>query len=318
MTHTVLAEARGDTWGISGSQLLVGYLSAVLLLVTTLKVRCVIKIGAAHGRRPQLTQAEVYQIAYLHGGARLALLSALSSLHVAGLVRAGGKVCERLDEQAAAARPDAELERAVLAETATAVTGTELAKRASVATALNDLRNELRRRGLMLSAGRRIAVRCTGLPMLALCLAGYWVLAAGGAHGDNLLFLFLILQVVAAGVLAFGLLAQVSERSPLAADELERLRGVHGHLDPSLEPSWSTYGAPAAALGVAVFGVSALQTADPAFADELTATHGGFSFFSGSLSSGDGGGGGGCGGGSGCGGGGCGGGGGGCGGGGSG
>jgi uncharacterized protein (TIGR04222 family) len=314
VTHTYLA-AQGNIWGISGSQLLVGYLLAVLLLVTTLKVRRVIKIGAAHGRRTQLSQAEVYQIAYLHGGARLALLSALSSLRVAGLVRAGGRTCERLDEHAAAARPDADLERAVLAETATAVTGTELAKRASVAAALNDLRNELRRRGLMLSAGRRIAVRCAGLPMLALCLAGYWVLATGGAHGDNLLFL--ILQVVAAGVLAFGLLAQVSERSPLAAGELERLRGVHGHLDPSLEPSWSTYGAPAAALGVAVFGVSALQTADPAFADELTATHGGFGFFSGSPSSGGGGGGCGGGGGSGCGGGGCGGGGGGCGGGGS-
>ena len=74
-------------------------------------------------------------------------------------------------------------------------------------------------------------------------------------------------------------------------------------LSPSQRPDWTAYGPAGAALGVGLFGVSALWASDPAFAAEVEATQA-RAAASGAGSSGCGGGGSsGCGGGGGCGGG---------------
>jgi uncharacterized membrane protein YgcG len=86
------------------------------------------------------------------------------------------------------------------------------------------------------------------------------------------------------------------------------LRARYSYLAPASSPSYATYGANDAALGVALFGASTLYAMDPDFATEAEVQRaasgavGSSSSCGGSSSSGDGGGGSSCGGGGGCGG----------------
>jgi hypothetical protein len=85
---------------------------------------------------------------------------------------------------------------------------------------------------------------------------------------------------------------------------MSSVRQSYQHLSPGQSPSYATYGAAGAAMGVALYGAASLYTMDPAFAAEaeiqrISASGGtsGSSSSCGSGSSSCGGGGGGCGGG---------------------
>ena len=95
-----------------------------------------------------------------------------------------------------------------------------------------------------------------------------------------------------------------------AAKAMRSLRKQHTYLSPSQSPSYATYGAAGAAMGVALFGAASLYAMDPAFAADaeiqrISAGTGGSGYSGDSGSSSSCSGGSSCGGGGGCGGGGC-------------
>ncbi len=120
----------------------------------------------------------------------------------------------------------------------------------------------------------------------------------------------LLIPSLAFAVVLFLALLVVNRIATTAAIRgMRSLRQQHGHLSPRQSPSYATYGASGAAMGVALFGAASLYSMDPAFAAEAEihrataagAGSSGSSCGSGSSCSG----GSSCGGGGGCGGGGC-------------
>jgi uncharacterized protein (TIGR04222 family) len=243
-------------------------------------------------------------VAFLNGGADLALTAALSAMHRAGTIGTAGR-----GVVVATARPDAradELERAVHHAATTAVPRRRLAAAGGVASALHRIEQRLVAAGLLLSAERRVRIRLVGGWVLVLAALGVVRIVAGIANGQPVLFL--ILLVVLLLVIGVLLVARVPRRTRAGDALLRRLAADHHLLAPSVRPDWEVYGPAGAALSIGVFGVSALWAADPAFATELAAQRAAAQSAGGGYAGGGesgGGGGDGGGGGGGCGGGGC-------------
>jgi len=313
--NSAMTTYPGETWGISGPIFLALYfVAAVGVVAAAHGIRRWTVGGAPTGDSRHWLEArdttDPYLAAYLNGGADLAVLAALSALRAGGLLYGRQRRCERVP--GVAGRPPSELERAILAETAGPRTRAELADTAPVRAALDALRGELVRRRLLLSDAQRARLRNWALAPLGVLGIGVLRLSdglQGGKPVGDLVFLMFLLGV-AVPILWFT----VPVRTAAGNAALTRLRGNHRELAPALAPSWVANGPIAAALGVAMFGTSALWTADPAFADELSAARSaygptdgwpgvferlssGSSHGSGSHDSGSSGGGGGCGGG---------------------
>jgi uncharacterized membrane protein YgcG len=86
-------------------------------------------------------------------------------------------------------------------------------------------------------------------------------------HNKPVTYLTILLIVLVIAQLAF-LLGGAPTRTKAGDREAYDHASRYEHLDPSLKPAWSAYGATGAAMGVAVFGTGALISADPAFAAE--------------------------------------------------
>lgn len=299
-----------DTWGISGPTFLALY-GAVVVVVLVVGLRERRRLARPDRPAAQRDWGELPQeVAYLHGGADLAVYSALSALHQTGAVRSAGKGMVQSVPTAGSAggrtAPDASaLERAIHAAATTPVASRRLQFHSAVAAALAAIRERLVTDGLLLTRERREAVRQVGFWMLAVALLGLVRIIAGVANARSVGFL--VVLVLVAGVITVLWFARAPERTSAAAPLLAELRTRYGALDPALRPDWTANGARAAAVGVAVFGVGAVWASAPAFADELemqkAAALGGGSSGGyvgggdGGSSSGCGGGGGGCGGG---------------------
>ena len=161
-----------------------------------------------------------------------------------------------------------------------------------VRSALDQLRDDLERRGLAISgATRRTARR--------------WGLAAGISADKPVGLLFVELVIDSAICVLLLRVRRIATRA--AVKGTAELRTRHGHLSPSQSPAYATYGATGAAMGVALFGTVSLYSMDPAFAAEAEIHRQSLINAGGSTSSSSscGSGGSSCGGGGGCGGGGC-------------
>jgi uncharacterized protein (TIGR04222 family) len=171
----------------------------------------------------------------------------------------------------------------VLTEAVVPLTRAELVGRHSVGSALDGLRDDLVRRGLLhsASAGQR---RRWAFAMAALLALGLARLVAGLSGGKPVGFLVLAMLVVAALTVLLVRLA-ASARTARGDAELAELRAAHPHLSPNMKPDWTANGATAAGLAVGLFGAGALWAADPAFAGEMIMERA-FSGVSGSGSSG--------------------------------
>ena len=172
-----------------------------------------------------------------------------------------------------------------------------------VANALRRTNDRLVEDGLVLSANQRASARTAALPVLGVAALGVARIVAGTSNHKPVGFLVFAAIVVL--VVGLRLLA-VPTTSRAGRELMHRLRASNAHLRPNQAPSWATYGAAGAMLGVALWGTEALWAADPAFASQagIARTIGSGSGSSGggsSCSSGDSGGsscgGGGCGGG---------------------
>lgn len=291
--------AAGDTWGISSTTFLVGY--AALALVVTVAAVVTRRSLADPARRapaPDLTNRP-HDAAFLNGGGDLAVCSALASLRLRGLVRA------RKGTITASGRAEGdELERAVMFVTGTPIRRSRLTWQRPVRSALDTIEGRLVAEGLLLSPDQRRRIRFVGLWMLAVAALGFIRIVAGIAGARPVGFLVAMLVVVV--LVAVLLLATAPRRSRNGDRLLAAMRTQFDRYAPAHRPDWTMYGASAAALGVGLYGASALWASDPAMAEELAIQRmgggDGGSGGSGGCGGSDSGGGGGCGGG-GCGGG---------------
>lgn len=256
--------APGYTWGISGPTFLLAY--AVLAVVAVVAVTRVRRALADVPARPtDGLDRQPYDVAYLNGGAELALCAALSAMHRSGTIAVEGR-----GTVVAAARPDPrsdELERAVHHAAARPLPRRQLAQVGAVASALARIESRLVAAGLLLDEPRRSRIRSACWPTFAVAALGLVRIVAGTVNGRPVGFLVvLVLAVLGVGV---GQLVAVRRRSPAGNAALCTLTARHHALSPSMRPDWAVYGPAGAALAVGVFGLSALWTADPAFAGEL-------------------------------------------------
>ncbi len=234
------------TWGISGPTFLVGYgLLALAVLLGVFAARRQIAAGSASTAAREL-DGQPHDIAYLNGGPELAVLSALSSMRVAGTVVAEGRGRIRAEGQPATSA--SELERAVHLAAAPPMARYELLRNGIVRTALENTRRRLEDAGLLLSAEQQRRIRLLALWRVAVTVLGLARLVAGVANGAPVGFL--VLELLAVGIVAAILLIRVPKRSRRGTARLKALRGQHTELDPKMRPNWAAYGPAHAALGV--------------------------------------------------------------------
>lgn len=289
----------GDTWGISGPAFLLFYvvLAAVVLIASVRARRAVTRTGSAEPVSSIRTRP--HDVAYLNGGTELALVSALTALRLRGAIwseRGNAQAEPRTDPG-----PD-EMERAVHAAVATATHRKWIANNARVAAALGATEKRLVDAGLLLSDAQRRRIRGVGWWMVAVAGLGLVRLLAGIANAKPVGLLVVALLVVA--VVAVVLLATAPRRTRRGDRTLAALRDENHALSPKQLPDWALYGPVGAALGIGLFGMTAVWASDPAIAGELavqrmSAGDGGSGGDSGGSSCGSGsscGGGGGCGG----------------------
>jgi uncharacterized protein (TIGR04222 family) len=255
------------TWGITGPAFLAGYgLLVLAALLAIIVARWRLAGGPPGAGRAELS-GHPHDIAYLNGGPELAVLSALSSMRVAGTIVAQER--GRVHAAQAVGTAGSELERAIHLAAIVPIPQRELVTHRIVRTALDAARQRLEDTGLLVSEERRRRIKRAGLWMVPVAGFGQARLLAGAANGAPVGYL--ILELIAVGILAAILLSTAPARGRRGTAELSRLRAAHHELDPRMRPDWTAYGPAVAGLGVGIFGASALWASDPAFAANLEA-----------------------------------------------
>jgi uncharacterized protein (TIGR04222 family) len=268
-----------DTWGILGPTFLVNYVFAALIAVVVAGMaRRVLSISSIDSG----WQPDGEHVAYVAGGPRQAVVAALAGLRAAGAVTSQSK---HLSVTGTVAPGPSALTWAVYQAAQRGARASTLTADPYVRPVLADMHDTLVRRGWLLSASRRAAIRMRALFVFAVVAVGVARLIAGAANDKPFGFLIITTGVIA----VFGLALLNAPRTSRAAQRrLNQMRANNNHLHPRSAPALATYGAPSAALAVGLFGAAALWAYDPAFAEDADLAMR-------TTSSGDGGGSGGCG-----------------------
>jgi uncharacterized protein (TIGR04222 family) len=291
--------AAGDTWGITGPTFLVLFIGALAgVAVLSAIHRRILFAGRSDTYAARLTGQ---QAAYLSGREKLAVWSSIGALRAAGAIGGGpGRTLVQTGPLPAGATP---LDAAVHNAAGRRVRARDLATDQWVVSALAQLREGLEQAGLAVTPAQRRTARMWAL-VAGLVLVIGLARVVDGVQNDRPVGYLLGLLFFAAVLVIVMLVRANASQTRAARQALRDLRGRHTHLSPALSPSYATYGASGAAMGVALFGTSSLYAIDPAFAAQAgiqRAAAGGSSGGGGSSCSGGsscgGGGGGGCGGG---------------------
>src|SRR5262245_24999142 len=222
--------AADDTWGISGSTFLTLYLTlALCVLVFAIVRRSLVLRGRDDNRARDLSPSEV---GYLANGPTGAVLTTLSTLHSAGSIRA-----ERGQLSLAGPMPVGtdSLGQAVY-NAAPGQSMKTLRTHTHVRQALDSLRGDLARRGLVLDADERAQARLGGLLMLAVTGFGVARIVAGLSNNRAIGFISLMTALT---FVAGLMLLQIPPRTKAGSRMLSRLREIHSNLSPSQHPAWS-------------------------------------------------------------------------------
>jgi uncharacterized protein (TIGR04222 family) len=252
------------SWGIDSGTFLWAYaVLAVVVLLLGYRIRRRLAEGPDKIIEPDLHR-HPHDLAYLTGRGQLAVYSALSAMHLRGtIVSEGGSVqaVGRLDDN-----PDA-LEHAVHQSARNPVRVQRLAAQHRVGTALTATCDRLVTSGLLLSGGQRTRIKRVGWWLVLVALFGLYRLLTEVADGRG--GVLLAVEVLVVGALAV-LQSLTAPRMTRAANRMvARLRTEQHEMAPSMKPDWTVYGPEGAALGIGLWGTSALWASDPAFADEL-------------------------------------------------
>ena len=285
-----------DTWGISGPLFLVYFLTAavVAFIVSGLIRRMLSTVAVTRRWEP-----DAEQVAYYSGGPRQAVLAVLARLRTEGVVSSTQGNLAVTGPVPAGPSP---LTWAVYQTAQRGVRGRQVDDDPAVKAALADMHAVLVANGWLLSKFRRFLIRTLGtVPVIVVLVAGFARMAAGMANDKPVIGITILTIVL--GFITLLMFIVGAEQSRVAEHAVEEMRYRYSHLRPWNNPSLATYGAPAAAMSVGLFGAMALMTMDPGFANDVERVayaSGGGSSGSGcgsGSSGGDSGGGGGCGGG---------------------
>ena len=253
--------AAEATWGIPGPTFLIIYLGAAVAVAVLATVHRRALFAGTGGPAPTLG---AQQAAYLSGGRRLAVWTALGGLRAAGAVGTAGRgTLVQTSTMPVGATP---LDAAVYNAAGRQCRPSSLALDPWVARALDELRDGLESAGLATTAAQRRTVRLWALAAFALVAVGVLRLVAGiGADRPVGLLTVSIAVVLALGIF---LLTRTRQQTQAGRAALDDLRSRHTYLAPSDSPSYATYGASGAAMGIALYGVGTMYAIDPAFAAE--------------------------------------------------
>lgn len=246
------------TWGIPGSTFLIWYLvTAVIVVIGLIAARRILFAGD-RSTGPEL---DPQQTAYLAGGPRLAAYSSLAGLRGSGALGVG---LNRTFAHTGPLPPGATaLDQAVYGA-ATRQPAARIQRDPQVAGVLGQMRDGLRRSGLLTTTSARLLARLGSLILVALVALGILRIGAGFANGRPVFFLIPIVVVLA--IITLVLATRTPARTRAGSAALTDLRRRNNYLSPSQRPAYETYGPLAAAMGVGLFGTAALYALDPTFA----------------------------------------------------
>jgi uncharacterized protein (TIGR04222 family) len=257
-----LLAAEGGTWGISGPAFAGGYLVAMVVsLIGTLLIRRWIRRGRRLRR-----ELHAYEVAYLIGGPRRTIATAVAGLRADGAIETSGDRDQNLRAIGGPRTMRTQLDTAIHStlRAGRVTTARMLGTGYDVRRAVDKIRDGLVRDGLAVGPRQRLRSRLAVALLVGLLGVGVVRLVAGIRNDRPVGQLTSMLMVLTVVTVILLLRTPRSLRSGTAA--VEAVRSRNAHLDPSMSPAWTTYGAPGAALGVALFGMAALTSIDPEFA----------------------------------------------------
>jgi uncharacterized protein (TIGR04222 family) len=252
-------EPMQDTWGISGPDFIRDFAAALaIIFVVALTVRLRITRSSTGPAERVPTPTEV---AMLAGGRGRAVYSALAALRAAGVVGPGESGV--LSATGPAPAGVSRLEFAVYSAATRQARTRRLEEDYAVRPALDELTQELTTAGWLLDPEQRRRARLGAYLVLTLGAVGVARIVAG--LGNNKPVSYIVLLTMLTFVIGLCFMA-VPRASAAGRAAVAAIRGQHAHLAPKQSPAWSTYGMTGAAMGVALYGTSAIWAADPSFA----------------------------------------------------
>ena len=255
--------APGDTWGIPGTTFLLYYVVAVFAVLVLAAVHRRSLFAGSSGVTAAGLGAQ--QIAYLNGGNKIAVYTSLAGLRASGAV--SSSPAATLVQSGPMPSGLTPLDQAIYHAAGRNYRVRDLSGDQWVAQALIQLRESLERNGLVVTTAQRSAARLWMTPMAVLVLIGIVRANAGSDNGKPITYI--VLATFVAAVATYSIWKQAKTVPTRAATKAMReVRRTYKYLAPSQAPSFATYGATGAALGVALYGGMSLYAMDPAFAAE--------------------------------------------------
>jgi uncharacterized protein (TIGR04222 family) len=254
--------AQGDTWGIPGPTFLIFYIGAIVAIWILAAIHRRILFAGTRGT--DVERLSPQQIAYLNGGDRLVVYAALGGLRAAGAISsAPDKTLYQSGPMPSEITP---IDTAVYHAAGRRIRARDIITDQWVAAALRELREGLEYRGLAVSTATMQTARRWAVAGAVVTVLGIARLLSG--IGNDKPVTFLIPAIIIAGILSFILVMKTQRATRAAQKGLLTVRRRHQYLAPQQSPSYATYGAAGAAMGVALFGTASIYTMDPAFAAE--------------------------------------------------
>jgi uncharacterized protein (TIGR04222 family) len=282
-----------DTWGMSGPAFLWYY--GILAIIAVAGVL----IWRRQFTGPALKNAdrlEPSQVAYVNGGDELAVYASLAGLRAVGAIESQSGYLRQSGPVPSGA---GDLDRALHDASGRKITLRSAMIQSGVRRALDRTRDDLIKWGWILDDTTRHRIRRASATV-GFSLVALGVLRAFVGRANERPIGYLVILLIPITIAAF-LLLRVPRQTAGARQFLAEQRRKQRHLQPQMAPSWATYGAAGAAMGVGLFGAASLWAADPSFAQEAEirrqatnqTAYGGDSDGGGDSGGGDGGGGGG-------------------------
>lgn len=255
--------ADGDTWGIPGSTFLVLFLCGLAGIAVLSVIHRRVLFAGHPGT--EATRLGAQQAAYLTGGDKRAVFASLGGLRASGAIGSGARrAITQTGPLPAGVTP---LDTAVYNAAGRRTRIQDLTRDPWVASALTQLREGLETAGFAVTPAQRRTARMWALAAALMAVAGMARVVDGMQNDKPVFYLVLLLPVTVALAVITLVRASVTQ-TRAARRSLNELRSRHAYLMPSLSPSYPTYGADGAAMGVALWGTSSLYAMDPAFAAE--------------------------------------------------